>query len=133
MSFKLEIISPVSTVFEGDVESVTIPGTVGSFQVLQNHAPLISSFETGKVKVKAAGGVLEYATGGGIFEVSKNKAMVLAESIEPVEDIDMERAQRAKERAERIMKMSGVSKSEKEEARMALQRALNRLKLAQKS
>ena len=132
MSFRLEIMSPVSTLFEGEVESVTIPGTSGSFQVLQNHAPMISSFEIGKIKIKQGQGTLEYTTGGGIFEVNKNKAIVLAESVETKEQIDMERANRAKVRAEQTLDKKGLTSAEKEEARHALLRAVNRINLAQK-
>ncbi len=132
-SFNLEIISPVSTVFEGEVESVTIPGTVGSFQVLKNHAPLMSSFEIGKIKIEQGQNIIEYSTGGGIFEVKQNKAIVLAESVESKEQIDIDRAGRAKLRAEQILKSSGVSYDEKDEARHALQRAVNRLKIAQRN
>ena len=131
MSFRLEILSPVKTVFEGDVESVTVPGTIGSFQVLQNHAPLISSFEIGKIKVKHDGGLLEYSTGGGMFEVKDNKAIILAESVETKEQIDLDRARRARERAEQMIKSSGVTPLEREEAAIALQRAINRIKIAE--
>ncbi len=131
MSFRLEVISPVKTVFEGEVESVSIPGTMGSFQVLQNHAPLISSFEIGKIKINHGGNLLEYCTGGGMFEVKSNKAIVLAESVETKEQIDVDRALRAKERAEKLIKMPGVTPLEREEAHHALQRAINRIKIAQ--
>lgn len=130
MSFRLEIMSPVSTLFEGDVDSITVPGTAGSFQVLQNHAPLISSFEIGKLKIRQGKEVIEFTTGGGIFETSGNKAIVLAESVESKEQIDIERAKRAKLRAEHDLDRSGISKHDKSEAKLALQRAVNRLNLA---
>lgn len=132
MSFRLEIMSPVNTLFEGEVDSVTIPGTSGSFQVLKNHAPLISSFEIGKIKIRQGQSSLEYTTGGGIFEVNNNKAIVLAESVETKDQIDFERANRAKVRAEQILEKKGLTSAEKEEARHALLRAVNRLNLAQK-
>lgn len=119
-------------VFQGEVNSVTIPGTLGSFQVLKNHAPLISTFEVGKIKIQKDNETLEYSTSGGIFEVKKNKAVILAESIETKQDIDLERARMAKIRAEEILKMMEVENEEKEEARKSLERAVNRLKLAEK-
>ena len=85
-SFNLEIISPVVTVFSGEVNSVTVPGTSGSFQVLKNHAALVSSVEVGMVKIKKGSEVLEYSTSGGLFEIKNNKAILLAESIESKED-----------------------------------------------
>lgn len=130
--FKLEIISPVKTVFEGEVNSVSIPGTVGIFQVLKNHAAMISTFRVGKVKIEKDSEISEYSTSGGIFEVKNNKAIILAESIESKEDIDIERASKAKFRAEEILKMAEADANEKEEARHSLQRAINRLKITEK-
>lgn len=131
-NFLLEIISPVKTIFTGEVNSVTIPGTLGSFQVLKNHAPLISSFEIGKIKIGRDSETLEYSTSGGIFEVKNNKAIILAESVESKEEIDVKRAIESKARAEEILKMMEAEAEEKEEAKLALQRAINRLKIAQK-
>jgi F-type H+-transporting ATPase subunit epsilon len=127
--FNLEIVSPVKTVFKGEVYSVSIPGTLGSFQVLNNHAPMISTFEIGKIKVKSANEELEYSTSGGIFEVKKNNAIVLAESIESKEEVDLERARLAKIRAEEILKLEDVNKIDKEAAKQSLQKALNRINL----
>jgi len=131
-NFHLEIISPVKTIFEGEVKSVTVPGTLGSFQVLKNHAPLISSFEIGIIKIGQDSGTVEYSTSGGIFEVKNNKAIVLAESVESKVEIDIKRATLSKSRAEEILKMMEANASEKEEAKLALQRAINRLKIAEK-
>ncbi len=131
--FYLEIISPVRKVFEGEVRSVVIPGSMGSFQVLKNHAPLISMFEVGRIRVDGESGSMEYTTGGGIFEVNNNKAVVLAESIETKEEIDLKRANLSKSRAEQILGMAEASAEEKEEARLALQRAVNRIKVAERT
>ena len=129
MSFKIEIVSPVKVVYEGEVNSVTVPGSEGSFQVLKNHAPLISAFSIGEIKIETESGIIEFSTGGGVFEVKNNKAIVLADSIESKEEIDLERARRAKERAEEILKMTKPTQHEKEDAKLALQRAINRIKL----
>lgn len=131
-NFLLEIISPVKTIFTGEVKSVTIPGTLGSFQILKNHAPLISSFEIGKIKIGSDSEIMEFSTGGGIFEVKNNKAIILAESVESKEEIDIKRANESKARAEEILKMMEAKAEEKEEAKLALQRAINRLKIANK-
>ncbi len=120
-------------VFQGEVKSITIPGTMGSFQVLKNHAPFISSFEVGKIKVKREGSEdLIYSTGGGIFEVKNNSATVLADSIESSEEVDVERARLAKIRAEEILKHENVTIEEKEEARELLKRSINRIEIAEK-
>lgn len=129
--FNLEIVSPVKTVFKGEVYSVVIPGTLGSFQVLSNHAPMISTFAVGKIKVKNTNEEREYSTSGGIFEVKNNKAIVLAESIESKEEVDLQRARLAKIRAEEILKLEEAPKVDKEEAKQSLQRALNRINLVE--
>ncbi len=76
---KLRIIAPDRLVFEGEVESVTLPGTVGSFTVLNNHAPIISSLENGKIAYKGANGQLELAIKSGFAEVSDNTLSVCVE------------------------------------------------------
>lgn len=130
-SFNLEIISPVVTVFSGEVNSVTIPGTSGSFQVLRNHAALVSSVDIGMVKINNGSEIIEYSTSGGLFEVNNNKAILLAESIESKEEIDLERARQSKARAEQILKIAESRDDEKLEAKEAIQRAINRIKLAE--
>ena len=75
----LEIITPDRKVFEGEVTSARFPGTDGSFEVLNNHAPLISALAAGDV-VLNGGGAGTFHVSGGIVEVLQNKVMVLAES-----------------------------------------------------
>lgn len=78
----LEILTPDQTVFEGEVTSVTVPGTQGSFEVLNNHAPIISTLEDGKVIIRTGGkGEESYFIKGGVVEVLNNKITVLAEGI----------------------------------------------------
>jgi len=131
-SFNLEIISPIRTLFNGDISSVIIPGTNGSFQVLKNHAPLVSSFEIGMIKIKRDAEIMEFSTSGGIFEVKNNKAIILAETIESKEEIDLSRARNSKSRAEQILKMGDVRDDQKSEAKVSLQKAINRIKVAEK-
>ena len=78
----LEIVTPDKKVFEGEVESATFPGTKGSFQVLNNHAPLISTLAQGKITyVRKAEGSQQLEVDGGVVEVLNNKITVLAEKI----------------------------------------------------
>ncbi len=77
----LEIITPDKTLFEGEVESATFPGSKGSFQVLKNHAAIISSLDKGKVTLKSNKEVQEIMISGGIVEVLKNNIIVLAEEV----------------------------------------------------
>jgi F-type H+-transporting ATPase subunit epsilon len=77
----LEILTPDKKVFDGEVTSVTVPGTQGSFEVLTNHAPIISTLEKGKVIVRNAGSEVFFTISGGAIEVINNKIIVLAESV----------------------------------------------------
>ncbi|MFC2125607.1 ATP synthase F1 subunit epsilon [Bacteroidota bacterium] len=77
----LEILTPDKKVFEGQVDSATFPGSKGSFQVLNNHAPLISTLDKGKVKYKGKNVEDELIISGGVVEVLHNKVVLLAESI----------------------------------------------------
>ena len=79
---KIEVITPDKNVLSGDVESVTLPGAMGSFQVLRNHADLISALEKGPITVKSTAGTTQSVTiSGGVVEVLDNKIIVLAESV----------------------------------------------------
>jgi len=76
---KLKIIAPDRLVFEGEVESVTIPGTLGSFTILNNHAPIISSLEKGKIAYKDTNGIMEVAVESGFAEVRDNILSICVE------------------------------------------------------
>jgi F-type H+-transporting ATPase subunit epsilon len=79
---KIEIITPDSKVFEGDIKSVRVPGTKGSFQVLKDHAPIISTLDKGPVIiVDLAGNETRYEISSGVIEVKMNKIILLAESV----------------------------------------------------
>ncbi|MGN0225891.1 MAG: ATP synthase F1 subunit epsilon [Prevotella sp.] len=79
MSLTLRIISPERIVFVGEVESVTVPGTMGEFQVLPNHAPLISSLDPGKVVYDTDEGRMEIDISGGFAEVQNNNVSLCVE------------------------------------------------------
>ena len=76
---KLEILTPDKKVFEGEVRSVTVPGTMGSFEVLKDHAPVISTLEDGKVIIRTDKTEETIFIKGGVIEVLNNNIMVLAE------------------------------------------------------
>jgi len=128
--FKLEIITPSGVAFAGDALSVSAPGVEGGFQVLRDHAALLSSLEPGRMKVLSGDGTEAlYATSGGVLEVFDNKVVVLAETAERAEDIDIDRARAAKERAERRLREHDPA-IDVDRAAMALRKALNRLRVA---
>jgi len=75
----LEIITPDTTVFKGEADLVQLPGIDGSFEILQNHAPLISALDKGKIKVKKGSSEEFFDINGGVIEVLNNKVLVLAQ------------------------------------------------------
>jgi F-type H+-transporting ATPase subunit epsilon len=77
---QLEIVTPDEVLFEGKVSLVQVPGSKGQFQVLQYHAPIISTLQKGKIKVEESGGNPQYFDiEGGVIEVERNHAIILAE------------------------------------------------------
>lgn len=130
--FHLEIITPQRVVYKGEATSVSAPGVLGGFQVLFNHAPLLSALEMGKITVKdVRGDDKVFATGGGFLEVKQNRVVVLVDTAEPSEEIDVERATAARERAMTRLR-SPDPDIDVERARAALLRATNRLRIAQR-
>lgn len=78
----LEILTPDKKVFEGEVTAVTVPGTLGSFQILKDHAAIISTLEDGEVIIKAnQNDEQRFFIKGGVVEAINNKVVVLAEGI----------------------------------------------------
>ncbi len=125
----VEIITPSKSVYKGQIKSITIPGTLGSFQVLFNHAPLLSTFAIGKIKLNDTNDKdIEYATSGGTVEVNDNKILVLADSVETSDEIDVERAKRAYDRAKERLSATNKGDIDIMRAEFALQRAINRMK-----
>jgi len=79
---KIEIITPDNKVFEGDIKSIRVPGKKGSFQVLNDHAPIVSTLENGPViMVDQNGNESVYEIDGGVIEVKANKIILLADSV----------------------------------------------------
>lgn len=82
----LEILTPDKTVFSGNINSVTVPGTKGPFTILKNHAPIISTLENGELSLLTTNGIdMLYEISEGMIEVNQNRIMVLAEKIRPAE------------------------------------------------
>jgi F-type H+-transporting ATPase subunit epsilon len=79
---KIEIITPDKKIFEGDIKSVRVPGKKGSFQVLKDHAPIISTLENGSViLVDPDGKEIVFEINGGVIEVKTNRIILLADSV----------------------------------------------------
>ncbi|MEO5928674.1 MAG: F0F1 ATP synthase subunit epsilon [Candidatus Kapaibacterium sp.] len=133
-TFHVEIVTPRSQVFSGEASMVTLPGVMGPFQVLYNHAPILTELEIGDIRIVGDGQrEHHFATSGGFMEMNNNRLTVIAETVESAEAINAERAESARQRAdERIHE--GRREHNKEidmvRAEAALARATNRLKVA---
>lgn len=78
-----DIVTPDKKVFSGEIQSIQVPGSSGSFEVLYNHAPIVSTLMDGKIRIRTAEGSTEmYNTFGGVIEVQNNKVSVLLEKAE---------------------------------------------------
>jgi len=128
----IEVITPSRTAYNNKAVSITVPGAQGSFQVLFNHAPILSALDIGKVKIEEEDGKkLDFAAGGGTVEVLNNKVLLLVESFETKEEIDIKRAELAKERAQkRLKRESDEENIDMMRAEFALKRSINRLKIS---
>ncbi|NLI01338.1 MAG: F0F1 ATP synthase subunit epsilon [Chthonomonadales bacterium] len=126
----LEIVTPDRVVLDTRVRSVRLPGTMGSFGVLPNHAPLIASLTTGAIKVEHDNGDIEYiAASGGFADVRDNRVTVIADTAERSADIDLARVRAAIERAQAQLAEGGAEAYT--QAQETLRRYMNRLKVAQ--
>ncbi len=128
----LEIVTPERMAFAGLVEEVTIPGTEGEFGVLRGHAPLLSSVDVGELSFTKDHKKVRYAVNTGYTEVTASKVTVLVETAERADQIDLERARRARERAEEKIAKLPKDDAEFEKARLALMRAITRINTATK-
>ncbi len=129
----LDIVTPSKSAFSGNIIAITIPGTIGSFQVLKNHAPIISTIEIGVIKVELPDKTIAYyATSGGTIEVLNNKVVVLVDTIEALNSIDFNRAKLAFERAKHRLENKHVEDVNIARAQAALARAANRMKIVEK-
>ncbi len=130
---QLEVVTPKGAVVSEDVDIVTAPGYGGEFGVLANHAPLLSTIKIGTLSYKKGGREEVLMVSGGFCEVSNNKITFLVETAERGADIDVDRALRAKERAEKRLAEAHRQQQQIDRVRAeaALQRALSRLKVAE--
>lgn len=128
-TFTLRVVSPEGNVLKEEAEFVVLPGGNGEIGILPNHAPLISSISIGVIRYTVNGKVQKIATSGGFVEVSDNKVTVLADTAEPGEKVDLDRAVAAKERAEkRLTLREGI---DVRRAELALMRAVARINATQ--
>lgn len=128
-TFNLQIISPTRVFFDGDATMVEMKTSEGEIGVLAGHIPLTAILTPGVLKIHQEDGIKEAALHDGFVEIGKDKVTVLAESCEWPDEIDVQRAREAKERAEERIK-SGRKDVDMMRAELAVKRALIRIDLA---
>jgi F-type H+-transporting ATPase subunit epsilon len=104
MKIKFKIITPEKTVFEADILQATLPVADGEITIMPNHRSYIASLKAGEICLKAESGDVRMVTSGGFIEFNKNNLIVLADTAERAEEIDLARAEEARERAEQLKK-----------------------------
>lgn len=130
---KFKIVTPEHTVFEDEIDQVTLPTAEGEITVLPEHIPLISVLRPGEMVIKKGDVEIDMAVSGGMLEVRKNEITVLADTAERAEEIDLSRAEEARKRAEQL-KEEKIRMDETEYATAAamLEKNLARIKVARR-
>ncbi|MGN1423343.1 MAG: ATP synthase F1 subunit epsilon [Oscillospiraceae bacterium] len=127
--FKLQIITPEKTFFDGETDQIIVRTTVGDVGILNGHEPYCAALGIGQLRVRINGEFRRAATSGGIVKVSKEKTVILVQTCEWADEIDVNRAENAKSTAEQRMK-SAEGDNELRMAEAKLRRALNRIDTA---
>jgi len=131
-TLSVEIVTNERIVFsETDVEMVSAPGSQGTLGILPNHAPLVTSLAAGELRVRKGGVDQSMVVFGGFMEVTPSKVIVLADVAEKVEEIDVERAEKARRRAEEAIAHAG-DRADLVAAQARLSRAQIRLRVGER-
>ncbi|NWJ95430.1 MAG: F0F1 ATP synthase subunit epsilon [Chloroflexi bacterium] len=133
MPLNLQIVTAERVVYNDEVDFVSAPGSDGSLGILPRHAPLLSTLKSGELHYRKGGDEVSLAIGGGFIEIVNNKVIVLADSAERSEEIDLSRAEEARNRAEQALNSRGaLAPEELAMAEASLRRALARIDVAQR-
>jgi len=133
MPIRCEIVSQDRIVFQGDVDIVVLPGVEGVMGILPDHAPLLSVLQYGYITVRMGREEEVFTVAGGVVEVQPDQVTVLADAAENVEEIDVQRAEAARRRAEEaLQKESGGDSDRQLTLQAALRRSMLRLDAARR-
>ncbi len=132
-NFLLEIVTPYGLVVSSKVEEAYIPGRDGDFGVLPGHAPLLALLRVGELRYKQDREVHSLAINRGFAEVTPNRTTLLVDTAEAADQIDLERAQAAKSRAEERLKSLSAKDPEYAQEMEAFERAKVRIRVAEKA
>lgn len=130
-TFLVEVVTPEHKVYSGTATMVSVKGMEGELGIMANHIPMVTPLRIAPVTVKRDGKQDVIAVNGGFIEVRKDKVVILAESAELPEDINLDRAAAAKQRAETRLHVARRDEIDYRRAELALQRAMNRIHVKQ--
>jgi F-type H+-transporting ATPase subunit epsilon len=125
---ELQIVTPERLVLAEPVDEVLLPGSEGYLGVLPGHAPLLTALGVGEIEYKVSGKRHHLAVAGGFAEVLRDRVIVLAETAERADEIDLERAREQRARAEAVLRGS-PAEAEFEQAQVSFRKALIRLQV----
>ena len=128
---RLEIVTAEQLIYSDEVDVVIAPGIEGQLGLLPHHTPLMTTLQTGELRVKKGGEEISLSISGGFLEVRPDRIIVLADAAERVEEIDLARAEEAKRRAQEYLALR-TPEVDVARAEAALRRALARLKVGEK-
>ena len=126
-TIRLELVTPERLLLSEDVDEVIVPGYEGEFGVLPGHTQYLAIMKIGMLRYRKGSETRKIALGGGFAEVTPERVVVMADTAERAEEIDLERAQRAKDRAEAALKDLSLDDETYMKAYSALQRAMVRM------
>lgn len=130
---RLEFVTPERSLAHEDVDELQLPGEEGYFGVLPGHAPLLAALRTGEMWYRK-GSETHYAfIDGGFVEVLPDRVSIMAQVAERAEDIDLQRAEASKRRAEDLLSKPTAADADAERTRIAMLRAITRLNVAQRA
>ncbi|HEV2493199.1 MAG TPA: F0F1 ATP synthase subunit epsilon [Terriglobia bacterium] len=130
---QLELVTPERAVIHGSVIDVTLPGKSGYLGILPGHAPLLTELKAGELSYTEDVVTHYLAVSWGFAEVLSDRVIVLVQASERAEEIDVERAQQSRQRAEELLKRVSDAQVDRERAQAALERAMARLEVAEKA
>jgi F-type H+-transporting ATPase subunit epsilon len=132
MTFKLEIVTPERLLYSDDIDQVTIPTVDGEISILARHVPLVSIVQPGEIRIRRGNTVGYMAITGGFVQITGQKVTILADAAERADEIDLARAEKARERARQLLEEKQADKTTHAEAMAALQRAMLRIKIGRR-
>ncbi len=129
---KLEMVTPYKRVLSEDIDELAAPGTLGEIGILPGHTPLLTTLKVGELSYKKDGQTFHVAVNWGYVEVEDDTVSVLVETAELAEQIDLERAKAALDRAEQALKKLSPEEKDFKKMEAALERAVTRIQVAGK-